>query len=484
MKVLLVALLAMLLAFSAASPLVEAEEVLEGILVGAFGAAGHKVQGCIQDGEAIFRDIESAIPHFEAAIKHGNKQELEVALALVGHALSLVPEEVKDCEEIPELVKDIEKIAAEFLNPEALIVEIGEKILWHGFSIFKDVRDVVSDFKRGQYEPAGEDIGDIIRIIFLTLKVDPAHEAIDFLEGFFKGALEDDSVEIEECLIDVETIVEAIETTIGHIENDPLSHLEDLFMDLIHLLADIPKSVSECEVSTDELAIFEQWGEELKDVKGMAGRFYKAFLKYPTELTGDFQTAIDSFKNGDFKSSGFSIGDILNTLFIKVSGSYKDSADNAVLFVKSFYTSAFKIDLKLDTCKAALQGPWNSVIDAVTKMSSGKLADIEAGVSALLVAIPALAVSFEHCSEDWPQIEAGLEKLETFINHPASIIVAVSEAAALDPISFPRDAFSIYSAFTSIPVDYEKGGSASGDITKMVLKHMPVDIDAFIKSSE
>jgi hypothetical protein len=65
MKVLLVALLAMLLTFSAASPLVEAEEVIEGILVGAFGDVGHKVKECIQDGELIFEDIKDAIVLFE-----------------------------------------------------------------------------------------------------------------------------------------------------------------------------------------------------------------------------------------------------------------------------------------------------------------------------------------------------------------------------------------------------------------------------------
>jgi hypothetical protein len=481
MKVLLVALLAMLLTFSAASPLVEAEEVIEGILVGAFGDVGHKVKECIQDGELIFEDIKDAIVLFESAIKTGSKQDLERALIYVGDALSRIPEEIKDCEEVPELVKDIEKIAAEFLNPEELIIVIGEKILWHGFSILHDVEGTVSHFENAQYEPAGEDIGDIIKIIFLSFKTDPAHEAISFLQGFFKGSLEDGSVELETCLSDADNIVNDIQKTIHDIETDPLAHLEELFMDLVDLLADIPTSVQQCQISTEELQTFAQWANELKNVEEMAVRFYKAFLKFPAELKTDFETAIDAFKTEDFNSSGFSIGDILNVLFVKVS--LKNPADDAITFTKSFFKAAFKIDLNLDECKAAVEDPFEKIIDAVKKMASGSIEDIKTAIAELMVAIPALINSFSTCEQAWPQIEAGLEQLKTFVDHPASIIIAVSEAVAMDPISFPRDAYHIYDAFTSTPVNYQEGGEASGDITMMVLKYMPHDLAALIKES-
>jgi hypothetical protein len=292
----------MLLIFSAASPHVEAEEVTEGILVGAFGDVGHRVKECIKDGELIFEDIKDVIVLFESAMKTGFKQDLERSLIYVGDALSRIPEEIKDCEEVPELVKDIEKITAEFLNPEELINVIGEKILWHGFFIFHDVEGTVSHFKNAQYEPAAEDIWDITRIIFLNLEVDPAHQAISFLQGFFKGSLEDGSVELETCLSDADNIVYYIQKTIHDIETYPLAHLEELFMDLVDLLADIPTSVQQYKISTEELHTFAQWVNELKNVEEMAVRFYKVFLKFPAELKTDFETAIDAFKTKYFYS--------------------------------------------------------------------------------------------------------------------------------------------------------------------------------------
>jgi hypothetical protein len=60
--------------------------------------------------------------------------------------------------------------------------------------------------------------------------------------------------------------------------------LEELFMDLVDLLADIPTSVQQCQISTEELQTFAQWANELKNVEEMAVRFYKAFLKFPAEL--------------------------------------------------------------------------------------------------------------------------------------------------------------------------------------------------------
>lgn len=335
MKILLAIFLAILLTFARSSATEEAIEVLEGILVGAFGPVGKEVRTCIKDGEVIFKDIESAIGHLENAVSKHSKTELIAGLKSIAAALKLVPEEVKDCKALPTVVKDIEKIVAEFSNPVELVIEVGEKILWHGISIFRDVDNSVKDWKAHQYYKSGEDIGDIIKIIFIKM------------------------------------------------------------------------------------------------VRG--------------------------------------------------------SADNAVVFTKAFYAAAFKIKLGLDTCEAEVAQSWDEVVAAIELMEGGTVADISAGVAALMKAIPDMIHSFEDCEADWPAIKEGLDDMMPFVNHPASIIVAISEAVALDPISFPRDAYNIYSAFTSDPVNFQLGGQASGDVMQMVLKYMPHDtivaVEQLIKSS-
>jgi hypothetical protein len=103
----------------------------------------------------------------------------------------------------------------------------------------------------------------------------------------------------------------------------------------------------------------------------------------------------------------------LNVLFVKVS--LKNPADDAITFTKSFFKAAFKIDLNLDECKAAVEDPFEKIIDAVKKMASGSIEDIKTAIAELMVAIPALINSFSTCEQAWPQIEAGLEQLKTFV---------------------------------------------------------------------
>jgi hypothetical protein len=168
-------------------------------------------------------------------------------------------------------------------------------------------------------------------------------------------------------------------------------------------------------------------------------------------------------------------------LFVK--DSLKNPANDAITFTKFFFKAAFKIDLNLDECKAAVEDPFEKIIDAVKKMVSWSIEDIKTSIAELMVAIPVLINSFSTCEQAWPQIEAGLEQLKTFVNHPASIIIAVSKAVAMDPISFPRDSYNNYDVFSSTPVNYQEVGEASGDITMMVIKYMSHDLAALIKES-
>ena len=310
-------LISLLVSTSLSSRVKEAEEVIEGILVGAFGDVGHEVVDCIQDGEEVFKDIEEAIKDFEA----GGLANVAAGLAKIGAALELLPDEVKDCGAAKDVVKDIEKIAKEFKNPEELIVKIGEEILWHGKSIYKDVTGCVEDFKEGKYEPAGEEIGDIIKIIFLdgTLR-DDITDVEDFLEGFFKGALEDESVEINDCITDVADLLEEFETIIEDIkEGGFISDIEQTLLDFIDLITDSVRGVAQCEKTPAEIDILLDWAEEMKDLSKMETKLFNAFLYYPDRIKEDFKDAIDSFEDHSYDVSGFSLGDLLHLLFVEVN---------------------------------------------------------------------------------------------------------------------------------------------------------------------
>jgi hypothetical protein len=470
MKVIALLISALLLVnFAYTTPTQEAIEVTEGILVGAFGDIGHEVKMCIKDGEEIFKDVESAVHHFE----NGSLEEVIAGLQDIAKALELLPEEVKDCEALPDLVKDIEKIIAEFANPEELIVHVGEEIFWHGVSIYGDVTDCVKQFQGHQYEPAGEDIGDIIKILFLELSLrDPVIDAEDFLEGFFKGALEDDSVEINDCITDATEVIEELEVIINDIKSGATSDIEKLFLDFIDLITDSVQSVAQCEKAPAEIDIMLGWAETMKDLKTMEHKLFDAFLYYPDRIKEDMKDMIDSFEDHTYSTSGFCMGDFLHVLFIDVQGLGEDYFDDASQFLTAFYSKAFNLQLDLSTCEADVQAEWALIEEIAEDFEHLDVAHIKDAVKALLEIMPTFIKAFDECEQDWPVIQQGLVALEPFVSDAAKLPWAITKACTTHFLRVEHDCSEVYHAFHDSPHNFANGGEGSGDLTALLLSEL------------
>lgn len=144
-------------------PAQESIDTVEGLLIGAFGDKGKGASVCLQDGEVVFTDIENAIKDFE----QGGVTNIVAGLYNIGLALEQLPEEFKNCEAAELLLPEIEKVAAEFKDPKELAIHIGSEVLWHGTDIYGDIKGATADFNDGNYEPAGEMIGDIIKVLLV-----------------------------------------------------------------------------------------------------------------------------------------------------------------------------------------------------------------------------------------------------------------------------------------------------------------------------
>ena len=188
MKLFIVALLLTFACFTQANRVTDAEDFLRGLAKGSLGAVGDDIVGCIQDGEEILFDVINVAQNFEKAVVHGNKAAFEEGLERIGSIVTLMPKEVKECKNAAGAVVALEKIIVEFTNPTALIVDVGKKIVWHGRSIFKDVKKTVADLKANDYEDAGKNIGDLIKILFLNSLKNPLDDTTDLLTSFYSAA--------------------------------------------------------------------------------------------------------------------------------------------------------------------------------------------------------------------------------------------------------------------------------------------------------
>mmetsp|Transcript_29451 Transcript_29451/g.29062 ORF Transcript_29451/g.29062 Transcript_29451/m.29062 type:complete len:330 (-) Transcript_29451:41-1030(-) len=144
-------------------PTAEVEQLVEGILVGTFGGDAKAAVECLEDGEQIIVDIEKAINEFE----QGGVTHVVEGLKFIGEALEELPVELQECEAAEGLFDDFQHIIDEFKNPTELAVHFAKEILWHGKTITKDVKNAQTHFNAKEFEPAGEDIGAIVKILFV-----------------------------------------------------------------------------------------------------------------------------------------------------------------------------------------------------------------------------------------------------------------------------------------------------------------------------
>ena len=238
-------------------------------------------------------------------------------------------------------------------------------------------------------------------------------------------------------------------------------------------MAEIPKTVVKCEISTAELEILANWTVSMRNASEMGRRTFYAFLKFAPRIKQNFKDMIDGFHTGNFSSSGFGLGDLLHVLFVDVDKMPADNVfDDAVKFLEGFYAKAFNIKLDLDTCEADVDKTWEDVKNAILLMEKFTLEDIKNGLVLLYKAMPELVTAFQVCEAAWPDIEKGFEKLKIFRDHAAYIPIAVTKAITLHPVRTTQDAWAAYKAFTAVPADYKAGGEASGDMLELIVEEM------------
>lgn len=117
---------------------------MEGIIIGALEAEFQDLEHCIEDGEAIVKNAEDAVGHFE----EGHASGYVAGLKSLGAACFEAYDAFKDCKGV---VGDIEKLAqmgAAYSNPGTAVLHIGYDIVIHGVSIWHEVQTAIADMKK------------------------------------------------------------------------------------------------------------------------------------------------------------------------------------------------------------------------------------------------------------------------------------------------------------------------------------------------
>jgi hypothetical protein len=293
----------------------ESLDVLESFLNVTFGDVSQEMRTCIVNAENIMYDINYGIKNFTFK----DEKHVNDGLKSIGSALVRMQNKLKHCEELSKLFPIIQLVAEEFLNPQELVVKSGSDIKWFDYSIGDDIMSSIHNLENKNYAKYGRDIGNIMNRVFTGSNRDYVIDAENFLEGFFEGALEEESIDITDCLTDAADVIEELEDIIETIKESGISDPEKLIFDFIDLISEAVKSVVDCENAPAELELMLEWIEAMKNISTMTHKIFIAFLQYSTRIREDFDTTLTAYKIHKFRQIGLNLGDFLHILFIDVA---------------------------------------------------------------------------------------------------------------------------------------------------------------------
>jgi hypothetical protein len=296
-----------------ADPVSDAALFVDGFLRGALDQDIGRVDGCLKDGDSIIATVGKLIIDIESGF------DLLSIITDIGSLLTDLPNSIKDCADLEPTVKDtFSAWISKIKNP----ITIG-KIVVVALTKFRsklttDATSFVSDWKNGNFEVAGLELGDIPHTLFdlcapSPLRVTPA-DVGHFLDGFLTSALQSEIKEVGKCLKDADSLIDDITQFVVDIEAG--FDLLPLIGDLGKLLTDIPNSIRDCtDFVTEVDEVIAVWEAELKDPVTIAKIVYIALSQYEDRIKGDATSFVSDWKAGIFEQSGSDLGDIPHVLF-------------------------------------------------------------------------------------------------------------------------------------------------------------------------
>ena len=137
----------------------QAEQFLGGLIYGLIQKDDFKeIQKCIKDGETVEKELTDALSYFAK----GDVKDVIKGIEEIGELLQGLGTDLDDCEGMQGDFQRIEKWATIFQHPSKLVETLTTNLIKNYAKIFGDISKAESDIGQAKWEPAGEDIADIL----------------------------------------------------------------------------------------------------------------------------------------------------------------------------------------------------------------------------------------------------------------------------------------------------------------------------------
>jgi len=357
----------------------------------------NKLLQCIKGGEEIVQKIITAINY----LKNMNFENIIKGLTLLFEAIKQLLEMLKPCMEgFDQLKKLLNAIA------HVDIKKIALKILTHPTEFLKDITKAIECFGKGDLFCAGKCIGDLLRMMFLSARVQ-AEPIADFLTGFLKGIHEVKNIDdLLKCIRSADPILEKIQKALELIKTlNVESMLEGLTM-LFEAMFELEEMLRPC---LEEFSQFRKLIEAIMNLN--IDEVVQKIIANAFQFLADIIDCIQAFQRKNYNQAGRDLGDIMYRLFLVQLTVELDPVE----FIKGLLEGLNeKGDVNnLLKCVKDLERIVSKIMQSLEYIKKGDFVNVIKGITMLLEAVTELMQSLKPCAEGFDQIK----KLIDAISH-------------------------------------------------------------------
>jgi hypothetical protein len=301
----------------------DAAQVMEGVLFGALNAEFGNIEHCIEDGEDLIKDVETAWTDFRGK----SASDVVAGLKEVGAALMKVKNAVVDCKGIEGDFKKLAEMAVVFSNPESAVIHVGKDIIIHGISIYHEVTAAVKalEVTPKKYYDFGFNIGKAAAQIIIGEEGEIAYkhvrqqEVAQVLQGIMKSYGGQFSLENllfciydeDQALLMLDAAVQAFESAW---EKKDISDVIGGVIGLVGFVQQFKTGLPICEAVDTSAFDFKQFSDTI-DIAAHPMEHFE-LLESDIKMHGvsimeDTKEAVTAYKHGQYETFGEIMGKVL-----------------------------------------------------------------------------------------------------------------------------------------------------------------------------
>jgi hypothetical protein len=172
---------------SAAAPkstLTDAVKFTEGFLLGALDAEGFTdIEKCIKDAELLYVDAKIAVADFEKK----DLKDIISGFKDVAQMIGVIKAGMTDCGHLKEDAEKLEKMVSIYSTLPSFAWHVGKDLIVNRRDIYNEISSAITDYKGGNWENFGKDIGEASAKVFLGAKELEKENRAQRVKSLFEG---------------------------------------------------------------------------------------------------------------------------------------------------------------------------------------------------------------------------------------------------------------------------------------------------------